>query len=142
MQENVITKYRESHSDEALEEAIHEIIEPVYEKFETGISLYSGDSDFPLRSLKDTTAELTELKKKSLKTNYFLLETEMKEYFSDSVEDLRSSVTANTSFYRARIGVAKSSFIMGSLDSDCFHYSPYEGSDTVSYTHLTLPTKA
>ena len=48
MRENLITKYSTRHSEEALEEAIWEIIEPPYEKFDTGISLYSGNKDLSL----------------------------------------------------------------------------------------------
>lgn len=128
--ENPITNYCNGWNDEKYEESVLEFIDPAYEKYEEGISLFAGyDEDGqqnrPLVALKnEDSGYLLALKSKSESENYFLVEKVAAAILSPGIPDFDAKLGAGTRLFRTRIGYdARATPLMGWGDER--HYRPF-----------------
>lgn len=134
---NPITNYYDGWNDEKYEESVLEFIEPAYEKYDEGISLFSGyDEDGqqnpPLVALKnEDSAYLLSLKRKSDSENYFLVEQTAAAILSPGIPNIEGKLDAGVRLFRTRIGYdARATPLMGWGDER--HYRPFVESDLSS----------
>lgn len=129
--ENPITNYNVSWNADAYEEAVLELIDPAYEDYDKGISLFAGYRDriqnIPLVALKnDFDPRLRKLRKQSLLLNHFLLDEQTKALISPSLSDLEDKLSKGTILFRSRLGFEnRATPLMGWGDER--HYRPYSG---------------
>ena len=101
---------------ESLEDAILPSIEDGYETVEVPISIHAGYGENgaqlePLGAMRNYDDErLRKLRKLVTKTNYFLLENEIRDLLNPFHAKLKRVITAGTVMHRARIGVNDEGF--------------------------------
>ena len=109
-QENPILNYNERIKEELLEEAILTLIANVYEKYDSGVSLYAGygengDQNFLLRSIKtDFDNRLKSVNSALTEMNYFLIENQGIELVNQYLPKLEIFINTSSEYHRARIG--------------------------------------
>lgn len=127
--ENPITNYNASWNADEYEDAVLELIDPAYEDYDKGISLFAGHTDgiqnMPLVALKnDIDSRLLKLRKQSLIQNHFLLDEATKAIISPSLPELEAKLNRGTVLFRSRIGFNdRATPLMGWGDER--HYRPH-----------------
>lgn len=130
--ENEITNHRDGWNENIYSDAIMELIDPPYEKYDEGISLFSGYTDgrqnrhlIALR--RDSDERLRELKIAGFRQNHFLLDGKVKALLEPLVNRIAGELHADAALFRARIGYVASGLPMHGWFEER-HYRPYEGS--------------
>lgn len=145
LKNNYLLNYDPSIQEENLEGIILELLEPVYEEYDEGVSLFSGydenaQSYPPLQALKDQYSYFLEHIESELKRkNHFQLEKLVSQRISDIEKYIQSEIQARSVFFRTRIGFESKNAIYSqdgwSVD---FHYKPYRK----ELINAPLPAKA
>ena len=130
--ENPITNYETDWNSDEYEGALLEIIEPAYEEYDEGISLFAGYTDGDqnplLVALKDDfDSRLVELRDQSQVRNHFLLDDEVKTLLTPHISDLDIQFPKGSVLIRSRLGFADRAIPLMGLDDER-HYRPYSAS--------------
>lgn len=129
--ENNITNYRAGWSDEENESALMTIIDPAYEEYDRGISLFAGYSDgeqnLHLIALRREYHDgLRAIRLAASRLNHFVLDHQLIDLIRPMVARITRIEGRGLSLYRARVGYEAKAFpIFGWLEER--HFRPYEG---------------
>ena len=127
--ENPITNYGTDWNTDAYDDALMEILEPAYEEYDEGISLYAGYTDGVQNRLlvaikNDFDSRLRELRDQSLVRNHFLLDDEVRTLLTPRVNDVDTQFPKGSVLTRSRVGFADRAIPLMALDDER-HYRPY-----------------
>lgn len=129
--DNPILKFDDKIDTDNLESAILTLIDPVYENYDSGISLYAGydehgQQNMPLVALKmDFSYNLKNLANELKRKNHFLLEEQWLSYLKKYSDQIKSYIKSGSGYYRARIGFDKKAIpVMGDWHPEP-HYKPF-----------------
>lgn len=143
--DNYLLNYDPNILEENIEDIVLELLEPVYEKYEEGISLFSGYDEngqpyMPLQAIKDQYSNFLKHIEGELKSkNHFRLEKLVSQRINDIEKYIESEIRAKSEYFRARIGFESKCAIYSddgwSVD---YHYNPYR-SESIN---APLPVRA
>lgn len=127
--ENPVTNYKSNWNADAYEEALLEILDPAYEDYEKGISLFSrptdGGLDMPLVALRNNfDSRLVTLRQQSLLQNHFLLDEDTKALIAPSIAGLEAKLNKGAALFRSRLGFENRATPLRGM-GDERHYRPY-----------------
>lgn len=129
---NPITNFRDTWNAEKYDDAIQDLIDPAYEPYEEGISLFSGygeggEQNPPLVALKnDESPTILALGRAAQERNYFLIERDVLAALTPRIADIEAMLPSATRLFRTRIGFsARATPLFGWGDER--HYRPYSG---------------
>lgn len=126
---NPITNYKSDWNPDAYEGALLVILDPAYEDYDKGISLFAGYTDglqnMPLVALKnDFDHRLAILREQSRWNNYFFLDEEAKALITPHISDVEKDLKEGTVLFRSRLGFeTRATPLMGWGDER--HYRPH-----------------
>lgn len=130
--ENPITAYESGWHTENYELALDEMLDPGYENYDEGISLFSGYAKdgtqlMPLGAIKSSSDEsLMKLRRELERKNYFLFEKEIRKLLKPHIQKLERFVEKGNILYRSRIGSESRATPLHGW-GDRWHYKPYSG---------------
>lgn len=134
---NPITNYHEDWDEDKYEEAILEFLDPAYEDYEQGISLFSGydengNQNRLLAALKnEESGKLISLKRLSETKNHFLVDSDVAAIISPRLQDIEAQLKSGTRMFRTRIGYEARATPSYSLEDER-HYKPFSDSNLSS----------
>lgn len=131
--ENPILNFDNIIDVDNLETVVLTLIDPVYEDYDSGISLYAGydengQQNKPLVALKmDYSSKLKKLADELKRKNHFLLEEHWLSMLIKYTDQIKGYIKSDSSYYRARIGFDKKAIpVLGDWNPE-HHYKPFSG---------------
>lgn len=130
LQENPIIAYEKGWNLDNYELALLEILDPGYENYTKGISLFSGynTDGVHLRLLeaikRSYDPSLIMLRAKLENSNYFCFEKDILRLLNPHIRKLEGFIEKDRILYRSRIGFESRAIPLGGW-GDTWHYQPY-----------------
>jgi hypothetical protein len=144
-EDNPILNWRENLDDLNIEEAVLTLTEKVYEKYDQGVSVFSGFLECGQRTIfsdslrEESSIRLVPIIAGLSKKNYFLLDNDGKALLVDHEDKITTLILEGKQFYRARKGYDSKKHPSRGISAEP-HYSPYSGTQIGAPSPLLVGT--